>query len=327
LSIPAKLHFCWIGTRLPWAYIFAILSAADNSELPEIVLHHTDPLEAGAELSALDRDGRIHLSRLNAEDLLRRAGTKLGVGGKLHALYARLHSLVARADVLRAAILYLEGGIYLDLDTVTVASLQPLLAAQQFVGTERIVWPQAARASRAPAVLARHIALDIVRKMLKRLPHGWAVFRRLEKLYVLGINNAVLGCVAGSGFMAEYLLGMLRLSPERQTARYALGPQLLQDVVRRHGKQDVVVHPTEIFYPLPPEISEHWFRPVRNAGSVQVLSATTRVVHWYASVRTQKLVEQISPIYVMNNRSRQLYSALVYAHVRAIRELAAEASP
>jgi mannosyltransferase OCH1-like enzyme len=32
---------------------------------------------------------------------------------------------VQRADVLRAAILYLQGGICLDLDTITVASLRP----------------------------------------------------------------------------------------------------------------------------------------------------------------------------------------------------------
>ena len=45
MTIPARAHFCWIGTRLPWAYAFAVLSAAERSELPEIVLHHTDVLD------------------------------------------------------------------------------------------------------------------------------------------------------------------------------------------------------------------------------------------------------------------------------------------
>ena len=48
MTIPARAHFCWIGTRLPWAYAFAVLSAAERSELSEIVLHHTDALDEDA---------------------------------------------------------------------------------------------------------------------------------------------------------------------------------------------------------------------------------------------------------------------------------------
>ncbi len=322
LSIPAKLHFCWIGAKLPWAYIFALLSAAENSGLPVICLHHTELLQDGEELRALQSDPRLRLCHVDAEDILLKTGEILGVGGSLHALYARLQSSVARADVLRAAILYGEGGIYLDLDTVTIASLQPLLAANQFVGTEHIVWPQAARISRSPSVLARHIALDILRKILKASPHGWKRFRRVQGLYPLGVNNAIMGCVAGSGFMAEYLRAMLDLPSQRQAQRYALGPQLLQDVIRYHQADDVTIHPPETFYPLPPEISEHWFRRLRAPKPDQVISATTCVVHWYASVRTRGLVAEMSPSYVLQNRGNQLYSALVWTHIPALRRLA-----
>ena len=326
LSIPAKLHFCWIGAHLPWAYIFAVLSAAENSELPEILLHHTDTLAASAETDALSRDTRIRLRRLDAPALLHEAGISLGVGPALQTLYARLEMPVARADVVRAAILYLEGGIYLDLDTVTVASLRPLLSAEQFLGSERIVWPQAACATRAPSLLMRHLALDVIRKACKQLPHGWRSFRRLEKFYSLGANNAVMGCAPGAPFMAEYLLAMLELPPDRQADRYALGPHLLQDVLARHGKQGVVVHKPDVFYPLPPEISEHWFRPVRTPRLSQVLLSETRVVHWYASVRTKRRVAEVSPAYVMNNRHHQLYSALVCEHVHAMGALTADLS-
>jgi hypothetical protein len=273
-------------------------------------------------LRALRQDRRIRFSHVDAEGLLLQTGEMLRVGDGLYALYARLESPVARADVLRAAILHSEGGIYLDLDTVTVASLQPLLRAEQFVGNEHIVWPQAARVSRSPVVLARHIALDIVRKIFKAVPYGWKSFRRFQGIYPLGVNNAVMGAVAGSGFMAEYLLAMLDLSEERQAERYALGPQLLQDVIRRHQTDDVVILPPETFYPLPPEISEHWFRRVRTPKLDQVMPATTRVVHWYASVRTRQLVAELSPAYVMANRGRQLYSALVWGHIPALRRLA-----
>jgi hypothetical protein len=327
LSIPAKLHFCWIGTNLPWAYVFAILSAEENSDLPDIFLHHTDKLEKSAAFEAWEKRSRIHFSRLDTQNLLLTVGTMLGVGSDLHALCARLKNPVAQADVLRAALLYAEGGIYLDLDTVTVASLRPLLEAEQFIGNEHIVWPKEARSSAAPALLARHLGLDIIRKFLKVFPNGWKGFRRMEKYYILGVNNAVMGCEAGSSFMADYLKAMLDLPRERQGERYALGPQLLQDVVERHGSRTLTVHKPGVFYPLPPEISEHWFRRVRQPQFSKVLSPDTRVVHWYASVRTRRLVGEISPPYVVHHRERQLYSALVCANIRAIGQIVAEASP
>ncbi len=68
----------------------------------------------------------------------------------LTAIYNRLTNPAARIDVLRAAILYLEGGLYLDMDTVTTSSLLPLLNTRQFVGCEFIIWPHFARTSRSP---------------------------------------------------------------------------------------------------------------------------------------------------------------------------------
>ena len=322
LHISARLHFCWIGANLPWAYVFALLSAAENSALSDICLHHTDPLSDGDERDALHSESRLRLHHINAETILLETGDALGVGDRLAALYVRLQSPVARADVLRAAILYREGGIYLDLDTVTVASLLPLLTADPFVGCEHIVWPRAARMSRSPLVLARHIALDVLRKAFKASPQGWNGFRHVQKLYPLGVNNAVLGCSAGSGFMAAYLRAMLDLPNERQAERYALGPHLLQDVIRSYRTNDLTVLPPETFYPLAPEISEHWFRFVRTPKLDQVLPAATRVVHWYASVRTRRLVAEMSPAYVMRNRGCQLYSGLVWAHIPALRRLA-----
>ena len=311
MTIPARVHFCWIGTRLPWAYVFAVLSAAERSEMAEIVLHHTDILEDGAELRALKTAPRVRLSRIDAQACLTEAGDKLGVGGGLAALYRRLDSPVMRTDVLRAAILYLQGGVYLDLDTITTASFLPLLDTPQFVGTEFIVWPHAVRASRSPVVWARHLTLDVLRKVLRRLPQGWRTFRRVEKFYFRGVNNAVMGAEANSRLMAEYLRAMLGVPAERLAEAYALGPDLLQDVVDRYRHGDLTVEAPAVFYPMPPRISEQWFRIDPRARLSAVLSAETRVVHWYASVRTKSRVALIDPKYVEAHRERQLYSALV----------------
>lgn len=312
MTIPARVHFCWIGPRLPWAYVFAVLSAAERGGLPEVILHHTDTLDEGAELDALRNVAGVKLHRIDPHDYLNEAGEALGVGNRLASLYRRIDGRpVMQSDILRAAILYRQGGIYLDMDTVTVASLRPLLDAAQFVGCEYIVWPQFVRASRSPLVWARALTLDLMRKAMRRAKNGWRYFRHVERLYYRGINGAVMGAEANSPLIVRYLHAMLAVTPERLLQTYSIGPELLQEMVDRGEKADLVVHDPPVFYPLSPEISEHWFRTNEAADLGKVLSAETRVVHWYASVRTKSRVAAITPDYVREHRRQELYSALV----------------
>jgi hypothetical protein len=108
---------------------------------------------------------------------------------------------------------------------------------------------------------------------------------------------------------------MLALPPERLHQAYALGPDLLQDLVEGDGGAGLTIHDPEVFYPLPPEISEHWFRTGDKVSLEAVLSAETRVVHWYASVRTRDRVALINPAHVRQHRDDQLYSALVWSSI------------
>src|SRR5262249_12062845 len=217
----------------------------------------------------------VRLSRIDSIACLLQAGQKLGVGDALTVSYCRLTNPAARIDVLRAAILYLEGGLYLDMDTVTTNSLLPLLNTRQFVGCELIIWPHFARTSRSPFLWARSLTLDVIRKLMRRMPHGWKMFRLVETFCYPGINNAVMGAEAGSRLFEDYLRARLTVPPERQIQPYALGPDLLQELVGRYGRDDLTIQEPHVFYPLPPEISEHWFRIGRNVRLDGVLSAET----------------------------------------------------
>ena len=314
MAIQAQLHFCWIGGNLPWAYVFAILSAVERSQLSFILLHHTEPLKDNDALRALKSCCQIRLCHIDAPGHLARTGKELGLGDELSNFYRRLQTPVMRADLLRASLLYAYGGIYLDLDTITVASLLPLLDEAAFIGSEFIVWPASVRRSRSPAVWARHFTLDLLRKACRHVPYGWRAFRHIERFYPRSLNNAVIGAECQSPFIADYLRAMIEIAPERLANRYALGPHLLQDLAARVPNPPKIHRPS-VFYPLPPEVSEHWFRYARRIGLADILSTDTRVVHWYASVRTRQLVTQITPGYVVRNRHRQPYSALVYATV------------
>ena len=321
MTIPPNIHFCWIGRSLPWAYVFAVLSAAERSGLAQVTLNHTDQLADGPELRALRRAPVVHLRAIEPSDCLGEVGAMLGVGDALASLYDRIETPVMRSDLLRAAILYRDGGIYLDLDTVTVATLRPLLDAAQFVGTEFVVWPSAVRNSRSPLVWLRHATLDLARKLCRASPDGWRHFRLIENLYVRSINNAVIGARPRSPLLADYLRAMLDIPAARRRRRYALGPDLLGDIIARTRPRDLVVHAPRVFHPLPPEISEHWFR--QRASTVSdILPVETRVVHWYASVRTQARVDRITPDYIRQHRDTQLYSMLVHRCLRHLPDAA-----
>jgi len=309
MPIPARVHFCWIGPVLPWAYVFAVLSAAARGEMDEVLLHHTDELTDSPAVADLRAAPGVRLVRIDPRTCLAAAGERLGLAG-LYELYAGLVSPVQRADVLRAAILFLQGGIYLDLDTVTVSSLRPLLAAPQFIGTEHIVWPHWVRNSGSPVVWARHLALDVLRKALRLAPGGWRWFRVVESLYFKGVNNAVMGAAPGAPLFAAYLRAMLAMPVAQRTQAYALGPDLLQGLVGQFAGEGLVIHEPAVFYPLAPEISEHWFR-LGHPALHQALRPQTLVVHWYASVRSKPHVARIDPGYIRANRAVQLYSALV----------------
>jgi len=318
MTIPARVHFCWIGTRLPWAYVFAVLSAAEHSGFPEVIFHHTDTLDDGPEFRALSAANGVTLHRVDPIAYLTETGAALGLGDRLATLYREIAGRpVMQSDILRAAVLYRQGGIYLDLDTITVAPLAPLCDTANFVGSEYIVWPHFVRASRSPKVWARALILDMMRKALRRAPNGWKAFRGVERFYYRGINNAVIGAEAGSTLAAAYLRAMPAVTPEQRRDAYALGPDLLQVLVDS-AAHDLTVHMPQLFYPLPPEISEHWFRIADTVDLSAALPPETRVVHWYASVRTKSRVAEITPAYVREHRARELYSALVCASISGL---------
>lgn len=310
--IPAVAHFLWFGPRLPWVYALALRSAAARGGFERVVLHHADDL--GGSPGWRDLAGRpdVETCRLDAEAVVARAP---GPSGPLVDLFRRLRAPAARANVVRAALLAAEGGVYLDLDTITVASLAPLRAeAAFFCGVERLVFPGELKRSRSPARWGAALARTALRDLCRRAPDGWRLFRRIEAHYPRAANNAVLGAEAGHPLLVELLARMAAAPRERQTVRFALGTHLLQAVVRdAAGTGDargLRVYEPPVFYPLGPEISEHWFRFTPRPRPLEALLPDTRVVHWYASVRTENVVGQIDPAYVRANAPRQLFSAL-----------------
>ena len=305
--IPPIAHFVWLGPDLPWVYRLAIRSAAARGGFERVVLHHEPALRDGDAWVELAQVDGVELRTLDPEAILSSAPR----GDELAAIYPQLDHAAARANVLRAAILHAEGGVYLDTDTVTIRSLEPLMAeAGAFCGEEHVVYPASVRRSRNPLVRVPALLRSVARDALREAPGGWRAFRHVERFYPTAVNNAVLASAPGHAFIRTLLEAMTDVPPDRRLRRFSLGTHLLQQTVAEYRGPGLRVHPPPVFYPLGPEISSHWFRTVDEPRLDDVLHPTTHVVHWYASVRTRDIVPRIDPAYVRARARHELFSAL-----------------
>jgi hypothetical protein len=310
--IPNVAHFIWFGAQLPWVFTLALRSAAIRGGFERVVLHHADDLAATPVWPELTAIPGFEARRLDATALARLFARLGPLGTDLARIYAPLRAPAARANVLRAAMLAVEGGVYLDLDTITVRSLAPLRAAHgAFCGEERLVWPAATRRDPSLLIQAAGLVRAGARDLCRRLPGGWQLFRAIEPLYPSAANNAVLAAEPGHPFVDRLIRAMATVPESRRALRFALGTHLLQDVLARAREPDLAVLPARVFYPLGPEISAQWFRVTRSPPDLDhLLASDTRVVHWYASVRTAKIVPVIDARYVREHAHRQAFAAL-----------------
>ena len=310
--IPSVAHFIWFGEHFPWVNELAIRSALRRGGFQRAILHHDGRIPE-QRLDPLCSIEGFEAREIEPEQLLR----PLPFGAELFAIFKGLVKPNARANVIRAAVLYAEGGVYLDMDTITVRAFTPLLEVPAFCGEERVVWPVEVKKSRHPSVLAQALLQDGLRFLCASLPGGWRAFRVVESFYPRAVNNAVLGAQKGHPFVARLLRAMVEVPPERRLLPFALGTHLLQQELAGWDQREceVYVHPPEIFYPLGPVVSHHWFRRGRGQALSEVLAPETRLVHWYASVRNRHLVSAIDPTYVQRRATRELFSALVCEYV------------
>jgi hypothetical protein len=317
--IPSTAHFIWIGQEFPWLNWAALASAEQNGGFQRVLLHHTHDLSRARWWRELRTLPTVVTRKLAPEGELEHAG-----GPRLVDRYRTLGTPAAQSNVLRVALLLNHGGVYLDLDTITLQSLAPLRQpCAFFCGSERIAFPAKLERSRDPLAWSAAYLRTAVRDLLRRSPHGTSWFRCIQQLYPAAANNAVLGAEAEHPFLRELCVRMLELPADESRRRYALGTSLLQRALDETCVQALVVHPPEVFYPLGPELSEHWFRLDTRARLENVLEPSTRVVHWYASVRTRKVAPLVDPSSVQRHGQRQLLSALLQRALPTSRRVAA----
>ncbi len=309
--IPLKFHFIWIGRNFPFVNRLAVESLLQVHPEAEIIVHFQNPPQGNADWEALRL--KTEFRPIDLEGWLRELPESLrSVGNTLETISANYPA--GKSNVLRYLILYREGGIYLDFDTLTLESFAPLLDNPAFIGEEevfradddRVAGRYAWNFPLLAALFGMSYGLSYVNcRWLGNLSVLNAVNRGLMRLWsARKLNNAVLGAEAGSAFFAK----ALELIPSTQAGmRFALGPMLMNRVyenevtgsIRRLGK--------DVFYAIPPSQTFRFFY-----GPAQTLPRGAVAVHWCSS-NHRRLAPTLTRATLEDPRSKSLYARLARA--------------
>lgn len=264
-QIPARLIFLWTGQRFPWHARLAVESALLACPTAEVELHTFGPSPAQApHFRHLLGYERVRHHRIDLDTVFEGIGSSVAQWKALFAaIPPQAHS--ARSNLLRYAVLYHRGGIYLDFDILMVRDFGALWTWEAFVGQEQVwvvdehrvagrlaPWMVVPTVAYVAAWLARRLDVklggghDRLGPALASLDRRWAV---------PNLNNAVLGAVPRAPWIRRVLDAALEADP---TVRYDLGPTLVTRVWRQ-DPTGVKVLPPDFFYCEPPSYSFRFF--------------------------------------------------------------------
>lgn len=313
--IPNRYHFVWFGQSFPATHAVAIRSVFRNCDPEAVHLYLSDSLDGIPEFDRLKHDVPVlRVESLAIDDLLRDVDVDAaGLRTAWRDLLAE-RRYAALSDVLRYLVLMRHGGVYLDLDTITLRDLRPLLSLPAFCGEELILVP--GRLYRRSRFLRRFrtVPLDLLRLVCSRVRAGARWWKHISRWYAPSLNGAVLGTSAGHALVKQALDSVPKLYREVARRRPVIGPDLIQDLVPRIA--DVEVLPPRFFYPLGPTMVAHLFHEVRDVEKLEseVLTPDTLVVHWYNDHQRRNDV-QLTREFIEEHAPRQLFSRLARVYL------------
>lgn len=312
--IPSTAHIIWLGRSLPPIPYLAARSALDRGGFSAVILHG-DAVELAQDPAVIDLQKRgATFSHVRSEALfgpsLRRAIGDAGAE-QLRGNWRLLTAPAMRADVIRLIVLYREGGVYLDADAICVRDVTDLLQNPGFAGFEHIALPDHVRSSTNPLRWAKAGGLMALRDVLSRIAVGPKLFDALQSQFTLAVNNAILGATPEHPTITAALADAASLPPDRAATLYELGPRLLQRVTQNQSNDQFKIHGPDVLYPLPPEMSQHYFRPCPASVDSQLITDAARVIHLYDSVARRRLGRPLDATWVLSQRDRTPFGRLV----------------
>lgn len=294
--IPNRLIFIWLGPKFPWSGGIAIRSAYKVQKPQSIWLVHEGLKQEGDGWELIkDIPG---LEVFPVEDAHFEG---LGDNGLCQELFKTLKAPASRANLLRLALLYKFGGVYLDTDIIAVKPMDDLLQLQGFIGTEPVALPAGLFKSINPFRWIYCGLQFAFREFCARIPGGYKLFRLAERGFSAAVNNAVIGSEPGNATIRNAFEYIKTMPEAERLKRFRLGTRLMQNVTHNKSSESMTVLPAPFFYPLGPEISAQWFKSKTSNKLSKLLLEQTRIVHWYNSVEGRFLHTKVSAEWVQQH--------------------------
>jgi len=296
VPIPNHFSFVWDDNFLPYTAYLAMRAVASRAAPDAIYLLKTPEL-----------DGVENFERLRREiDCLRPVNIDLPAWLEqadlpcarelldAHAFLQERKYHSAVSDLLRALFLYLNGGVYLDTDTIALRSFAPLLSGGAFLAEEHILVDSRAFKKNSRWRYLRTAPLTLARDVCSRPAWGVALFQRLAPLYTLAVHNATMGFRPRHPLVRAQLLRIAACYRDRPRRYSLLGPDALQDLIGETKYDDLVILPPRCFSPLGPVMTYQYFHP-RRAKALAALERRlihddTYAIHWSNNGTIAKIV-------------------------------------
>jgi hypothetical protein len=306
-AIPSVVHFIWLDQRMKPLPYLAVRAALDRSGVETVYLHYDAlDLPEGPLASDLARRPGLVLRPIDLPALLTDTPTNV------RALYPQLAAAPARAHLLRLLLLWHEGGVYLDTDAIALRTFAPLLEEPGFAGLERIAFPAEIYSSRNPLRWLEAGSLTVLRDAVRRtFRDAGTAFRRIEGLYPLAANNAVLGAPARHPLVNDLIERIAVMDAEQALKQHRLGPQLLENATGNQSRKDFRLFPPWAFYPLPPEICMSYVRDDPKGRMGDRPHHDTFAAHVYASVLQKRLGRPLDAAFFHYFRGRTMLTRMV----------------
>ena len=286
LPVPGRVHFVWTGPGFALGQRLAIDSVRLTNPELEVVLHLVGDCPPTTELERLHVRSGVTIRERSAKEVLAAADDH----GQLLETYQRIPARAASAqsNLLRYAILWQEGGIYLDLDVLVLRSLSSLRSQPCTLGAE-LVWraDEARVAGELDWWMLRPALAFASAQALRRggvavgapVPERW--HRWLEGAWSLAQpNNAVIAAAPRAPFVGALLS---RAPQVDATVRFRLGPTLVREVAQAQPHA-VRLLPPEALYCVPPSQSFRFFHDRRLTLPEQAL-----LIHYVSSNHRREL--------------------------------------
>lgn len=320
-EIPNTYHFIWLGAPVPYFLALAMQSALLRCKDSRVKLWIDEERRSDPMLEQFNHKPRFETALIDVEQLVENLHDE-PVKKKLKAIFNKAGTKTlhenrkpverAQSNLLRYLILYQEGGIYLDADTLVTNDLAPLRKKNSgFIGKENSIWAITRRKNPLHYFIWAPF-LELYRMAAILLPFGYRMNNSFRVLCSSSENNAVMGMTPRHHFLKACFAYILTMTDEEIVLPLRLGPFLLQRVAQQYHGHDLDVYPEPYFYPYGPMISQHFFRERMNAAPVAayMLKGHNYVIHWGASTKVLKSYTKES---ILQQPDKSVFSLLASA--------------